>query len=186
MNPPFNWADRLQPSCEPRLLSVGDQFFTTNYGFTWQVTAISQASDAANGFDSLPSIPYLNNTLEDCRLDMVQITLVKADIAPPPGWWISWSPSFCTTSAYCTINSESGPANVTLQTQYQVGGDSNHDYIIEDNYTTHGSVWWGTRLLNAYWTGLKSVMSQVAYGDGSTFYMRGSFEYHWNESDKKR
>lgn len=186
MKAPFNWGDRLRPICEPRLLTVGDQLFTTNLGFTWEITSISRPSASIQGFTSLSSIPYLNNTLEDCRLDKVSITLIKADLAPPPGWWISWTPSYATTSAICLIMTESGPTTITLQTPYQTLGDSSYSYVVEDNYTTHASIWWGTRLLNAYWIGLESVMSITELQDDNEFFMRGVLDYHWNYTETKR
>jgi len=188
MKSPFNLGDRLRPECEPRLLSVGDQFFTSNLGFTWEIAKISRSSDNFKGFVSLPSTPYLNNVLEDCRLDKVAISLVKSDISFPPTWWVSWSPSETTASAFCTIVSESGSTNVSIQTTFggSKQGSLNYDYIIEDNYTTHASFWWRTRLLNAYWVGFEAMMALAETDRDDSFYNRGTFEYHWNETNEKR
>ena len=185
MRAPFNWGDRLQPLCEPRLLSVGDQFFITNLGLTWEITRISHASDTPQGSTSLPSTPYLNNQLQNCQTDAISISLSKSDTAFPATWWVSWASSEVTTSAHCTVLSDSGPSVVAIQTKFS--GGQNFDYVINDNSTTHASLWWGTRLLNAYWIGFEAMMAlAVASSSDRIYYHRGVFEYRWRETDKKR
>lgn len=185
MRAPFNWGDSLHPVCVPKLLSVGDQFFTTNLGFYYEVTSLSRWNNDSLEATSLPSIPYLNNTLEGCRTDHIQISLRKADQGIPPTWWISWSGSESITWAHCTIASESGPANVTVQVKYSGEGDENYDFVIEDNHKTHASTWWGTRLLYAYWMGVLSTISQAEYTEDD-YYTKASFDYYWNQTDTKR
>ncbi|XXG95603.1 hypothetical protein Hte_001871 [Hypoxylon texense] len=184
MRAPFNWDNDVVPKCEPRLVSVGDRFFSTNLGFYYEVISISRYDGNRRGATSLPSVPYLNNTLEDCHTDDVKINFVKSDLSSPPdSWWISWGPSGTVTKAHCTVLSESGPANLTLGVEYRGIGGHGYDYVINDNYTTHASVWWGTRLLNAYWHSVMTVMSQVTVpgGDRDVFFNHGRAHYYWTD-----
>lgn len=121
-------------------------------------------------------------------MQSIDITLIKADLQAPPTWWISWTPSYCTTKVVCTVASELGYANITVQSTYQTGGDSSHNYVIEDDYTTHASTWWGVELLNAYWIGLEAIMSlMVPSGDvDEGKIMRGDLSYSWNNTENKR
>lgn len=87
MTAPFNWDNDVVPKCEPRLVSVGDRFFSTNLGFYYEVISISRYDGNRRGTVSLPSVPYLNNTLENCHTDDVKINFVKSDLSSPPDSW---------------------------------------------------------------------------------------------------
>ncbi|KAF4813981.1 hypothetical protein CGCTS75_v013527 [Colletotrichum tropicale] len=51
--------------------------------------------------------------------------------------------------------------NVTLEAEYHGRGEHFYDYILDANYKTHASVWWGTRLSNIYYTGILTAISQI-------------------------
>ncbi|KAH8881958.1 hypothetical protein GQ53DRAFT_886259 [Thozetella sp. PMI_491] len=163
MEPPFNWGGDLDPKCEPQLLAIGDKLFSTNLGLSYEVTSISRI-DETGQTASLPSVQYLNNTLEGCITDSVVVDLHKNDLTLPPyAWWISWSPSStATATARCTIMSEDAPTNITLQVRYSGAGDGTYSYVVSQNFSDHASLWWGTRLLNVYWSGVMSAMALTA------------------------
>ncbi len=165
MEAPFNWGKDLDPTCEPQLLSIGDRMFSTNLGMSsYEVTSITRYQDDASTPISMPSVLYLNNTLENCVMESVVLELRKNDFAKPQNaWWISWSlSSYATATARCTVMSETSPSNITLQTRYSGAGDGkNFAYLISDNYTTRASAWWGSRLLNVYWSGVLTTMASA-------------------------
>ncbi|KAF4458104.1 hypothetical protein F53441_112 [Fusarium austroafricanum] len=74
MRPPLNWDRNIQPKCQPKMLTVGDRFFTTNLGFQYSIKSITKYDNDSQAKISYPSIPYMNNTLEDCYLDRAQFT----------------------------------------------------------------------------------------------------------------
>ncbi|RSL53998.1 hypothetical protein CEP54_010116 [Fusarium duplospermum] len=120
MKPPFTWEHNLEPRCEPKMLSVGDTFFTTTLGFQYTVKALSRLRDDGNSLESFSSIPYLNNTLEECFLNRAELKLRKFDNTAAKNWWISWFASFAEATASCRIISQIGPVNMTLAMQAHV------------------------------------------------------------------
>ncbi|KAH7121657.1 heterokaryon incompatibility protein-domain-containing protein [Dactylonectria macrodidyma] len=183
MKPPFNWEGDLAVKCQPKFLSVGDRFFTSNLGLQYEVKSITIPKNDTQKPTSLPSVPYLNNTLENCFLTSSALNLQKADTASRATWWLSWVTSYTVAAASCIIMTEQGAVNLTLGVQY--GGETDHiyDYVIEDNYTTHASAWWGTRLTNVYLAGVLATMSQIELSD-STYLAHGVITYTRNQSEE--
>jgi hypothetical protein len=192
MKEPFNWGGGLDPKCEPQLLSIGNEVFTSNLGLSYEVTAIWRLDGDTGAITHLPSVSYLNNTLENCLTENVIVDLRKSDSAIPiQAWWISWSPSStASATAHCTVMSDSAPTNITLQARYSGTGNQAYGYVISDNYTTQASVWWGTRLLNAYWSGVLSTMAKVdlteRVQDNVSYWIGANFNYGWNYGENKR
>lgn len=79
----------------------------------------------------------------------------------------------------CTVVTESGRVTITLVTE-DVTGEGPHDYsyVIEDDYEKRASVWWGTRLLNAYWSGVMTAAANMTnIFDTETYAISGNFSY---------
>ena len=109
----------------------------------------------------LPFVAYRNNTLMSCELISASLRLNKGDAAPPPSWWVSWSQSSVLAVASCAIDLEAGSVMVMLSAEYDGRGDRVYDYVLVDDIKRAASVWWGTRLLNAYWTGVLTTMARI-------------------------
>lgn len=78
----------------------------------------------------------------------------------------------------CTVVTDDGLVTITLVTEENSGGDHDYSYVIEDDPGTHASVWWGTRLLNAYWSGVMTVAANMTNIYGSKNYVvRSGFTY---------
>lgn len=70
---------------------------------------------------------------------------------------------------------------MTITTEYSGSGDQIYSYVIEDDYKTHASVWWGTRLLNAYWNGVLATASRMTeVRDGKRYVVRAHLYYTLN------
>ncbi|KAK1599778.1 uncharacterized protein LY79DRAFT_586346 [Colletotrichum navitas] len=154
--PPFNWQSDVQAECQPRLLSVGDSFFTSNQGFRYTVEAIEDSAKR-----SQPAIRYKNNVLRDCVPTTINLRLRKVDTAAP-SWWISWLESTAEATVRCGVVTDDGLVTITLATTGVGRGDRKYGYVVNDDYQTRAGVWWGTRLLNTYWSGVMSVASQMS------------------------
>lgn len=185
MKPPFSWEQNIESQCEPKMLSIGDSFFTSTLGFRYTVKSLKRLDE------TLSSIPYLGDTLEDCFLDRVLIKLSKSDTAAFPTFWISWSPeSSVEATAACSVMTQHGRANISLALQYSGGTDRTYEYILDDDPEKHASVWWGTRLLNAYLAAIWQIMSltqQVSAEaeDRDHYWASGNIAYSRDSSEQE-
>ncbi|KAK2748801.1 hypothetical protein CKAH01_18057 [Colletotrichum kahawae] len=166
---PFNWQNDMNAECQPHLLTVGSSFFTSNLGFNYKVKSIkprqTDTERLVSRLTNLPAIGYRNTTLEDCHLDTLEINLIKSDNAQPPSWWLSWGRSTVAASLRCVVISDSGLVDVTIDAEYSGESDVIYDYVLDDDYETRSSVWWGSRLSNAYFGGVLTATSQVVVED---------------------
>ncbi|KAK2033477.1 hypothetical protein LX32DRAFT_689995 [Colletotrichum zoysiae] len=174
--PPFNWQTDVQAECQPRLLSVGDSFFTSNQGFRYTVESIEDSAKR-----SQPAVRYKNNVLRGCVPTSIDIRLGKVDTAAP-SWWISWIDSTVEATASCGIVTDDGLVTITLAVAEVSRYDQKYVYVVNDDYETHASFWWGTRLLNAYWNGVMSAASRMTRP--SRYVVRAGLTFTANPSEK--
>lgn len=182
MKPPFSWETNLDPKCEAKILSVGDSFFTSARGLAYVVKSLERFNDSEpKSVETFPSIPYLNNTLEDCSLDRVSLKLQKSDTGAFPTGWISWSvASYVDATAACNVMTQHGLIKISLALQYKGTTDHLYGYIVEDNPQKHASIWWGARLLNTYLAGVWQIMSltqQVSNEKKGGYWALGNIPY---------
>ncbi|EEU43519.1 uncharacterized protein NECHADRAFT_101122 [Fusarium vanettenii 77-13-4] len=170
MKPPFSGENSLEPKCEPKMLSVGDSFFTSRLGFQYTIKSLRRFNESDESMETLPSIPYLNNTLEDCFLDRASLKLIKSDAIGSRTWWISWSAaSTVEATAACRIMTQHGRINISLALQYQ--GRADHLY----------------GLLNAYLAGVWQIMAltqQVSGAKDDHYWAFGDIAYIRNLSEQ--
>ncbi|KAI0189786.1 hypothetical protein EV127DRAFT_340643 [Xylaria flabelliformis] len=159
-NTPFN-DDPTK--CDSKLVTVGTTFFTTNLGFSYEITGISLLDNEGTAVTALPSILYHNNILDDCYTRQIHIDLLKEGLANPPFWWISWRNSFTTATFQCSAASESGISNIILQVKYYVSTS-----LIDSNSSSHASAWWGISLLRSTWYGVMTSMCSIRQFDNNS------------------
>ncbi|KAL2679059.1 hypothetical protein Neosp_009815 [[Neocosmospora] mangrovei] len=185
----MRWENSIEPKCEPKILSVGESFFTRQLGFQYTIKSLRRFNESDESMETLPSIPYLNNTLEDCFLNQASLRVRKSDAIGARTWWISWSAaSTVEATAACSIMTQIGRINMSLALQYQGRADHLYGYILEDNPKEYASVWWGTRLLNAYLSGVWQIMAltqQVSGARDDHYWAFGDIAYYRNLSQQK-
>ncbi|KAF5609761.1 uncharacterized protein FSUBG_3758 [Fusarium subglutinans] len=184
MKAPLNWDNNMKVKCQPKILSVGDRVFSTNLGFQYSVKALTSSDNDSDFRKTYPSIAYLNNTLENCYLTKVDINLRKSDARASNSWWLSWITTFTDATASCNVMTSEGLVNITLGVEYTGQSDHIYNYVIEDDYKTHASTWWGTRLLNIYFTGILSTMSQTQDLGDDSYWMTGGITFTTNPTIK--
>ena len=181
---PWSWGSKFKTSCQAQNLAIGTPFFTTNQGLLYTITSISQFDQLNNQTIEFPSLSYLNNTLSNCTIDQVQVKVRKVDNSLNGGgmWW-SWGDSTGSADARCTIDTSFGPMNMSFTTNYK-GGIRSYDEMISTNATRAASLWWGSRLLNLYWSAILDQMAHNAWWltDNNTFsttpsWMKGQFTF---------
>ncbi|KAH0422753.1 hypothetical protein CcaCcLH18_12630 [Colletotrichum camelliae] len=186
--PPLNWQGDMDVECQPYLLTVGDSFFTSNHGFRYKVKSIELPTRDDKSPDIRSSIGYKNTTLEGCFLSQMFIKLMKSDPARLPSWWISFKNTVAAATLQCTVVSDVGLAEVTMEAEYEGETEPVYDYVMDSNYKTRASVWWGTRLSNAYFIGILSAASQIPGVDvlGETHLNRARLTFNRNSSKTER
>lgn len=162
---PWTWSDKLKATCQAQNLPIGYQFFTTNLGLSYTLDSVTQYNKATNQTVHLPSLPYLNQTLEDCQIDQVVLYMRKNDQSENghSAWW-SWGDSTGAATAHCTVSTAVGLVNASFAATYS-SSPKQYSYVIQDNYTEQSSMWWGTRLLNLYWSSTLFQMAGALYPD---------------------
>lgn len=167
---PWSWGDKLKPTCLAQNIPIGYQFFTTNSGLSYTLESVSQYNATSNETVRFPSLQYLNQNLQGCHIDNVVLYMKKADQSKNgySAWW-SWDDSSAAATARCMIYTEGGPVNVTFSTTYKTS-PKQFDYTISNNYNsnTSSSMWWGTRLLNLYWSSTLVEMASALYPTNDT------------------
>ncbi|KAK1841288.1 hypothetical protein CCHR01_16085 [Colletotrichum chrysophilum] len=83
-----------------------------------------------------------------------------------------------------TRDAESPDIQVTMEAEYEGETEPVYDYVMDSNHKTRASVWWGTRLSNAYFIGILSAASQVPGVDvlGETYLNRARLNFDRNLS----
>lgn len=167
---PWSWGDKMKPTCQAQDIPIGYQFFTTNLGLHYTLTGVSQYDPASGQTIPLPSLRYLNHTLEDCYIDQVILHMEKDDESYNGlGYWWSWDDSSANAYAHCRVESTLGPVNASFSTSYKPG-PKDYSYAITNNYTSAASMWWGTRLLNLYWWATLEEMARALYPYNATYW----------------
>lgn len=87
-----------------------------------------------------------------------------------------------TSTLWCIVLSDEGAKNVTMKASND-NAQRNFNYVLVDDPKTHASVWWGTRLLNAYLNGVLTTASQTRLPDDSVAVARGGMRYMPNPSN---
>ncbi|OCK73881.1 hypothetical protein K432DRAFT_311851 [Lepidopterella palustris CBS 459.81] len=161
----FTWGDdKLDPQCQHVEIPVGYQFMTSNLGLRYTVTGIVYHNETGPQ-QKRPSISYLNNTLTDCQVDSVDIYLRKSDTSHPWYDWWSWVDSSADAVAHCNVNIDEGLFTINFTVTYHtvatvfdcIPVDALYSYVAIDDFTTHASVWWGTRILTNYFVGTNNT-----------------------------
>ena len=156
----------VQPTCEPANLPVNTQFFTNQSGLMWTISSVFADT---NDPQALPSLPYLNNVLENCTVSEVRLDYDGSDdldtsIEQNSPWNVE-ARAFVT----CSVSGPSGSTfiNATAAydalTLYPMPGVSN---FVARSATNRASMFWSEALLRAYWI---NAVSKVEDASDSMF-----------------
>lgn len=157
---PSYFTSSVRPTCQPTNLPINTQFFTNQSGLTWTLTSIFQRDNAT---EALPSLPYMNNPLEECAVRQIHLDFDGTEdrnaaiIASSP--WDIQVRAFAT----CRVWSPVGWTSFNLTAMYDpvqpytVAGSS---VFVARDAKARASLFWAEALLSAYW-----VASEVSVAD---------------------
>ncbi|ORY19033.1 hypothetical protein BCR34DRAFT_582590 [Clohesyomyces aquaticus] len=188
-NPVFAWgSDSLTPTCQNLQIPIGYQFITTNLGFQYTVSKIFFVS-AANRTEERSSMSYHNNTLDKCDVIAIRVRMKKSDWAAPEKKQDSfarfrWMESDASATARCEMANRDGRFILEFRAEYtpQI---YQHRFIASDDIKLHAPLWWGARLLNAYFAGIQHTMSGWL-PDGNTIYTRANMDFSTKSTERNR
>ncbi|KAI3391802.1 hypothetical protein diail_6792 [Diaporthe ilicicola] len=172
---PSYLTSKIKPICQPTSLPVGTQFFTNQTALMYTLTSVWQetplkATQSAPWPQPLysPSLAYLNNILENCRVKSIQIDVESQDRAANQLAITEWG-ARVRTSTICQTSTEAGvvflnmtqsydyvPDTVTFAQLYTFLGSG----IVSRDKTKRASMWWGESLMSTYWAQLTWRLQQ--------------------------
>jgi hypothetical protein len=180
----FTWGDdTLEPKCQHVDIPIGHQFLTTNLGLRYTLQKI-EAQDGR----PRASLSYHNNTLTDCEIHEVGISLQNSGFAKPKGKypWEPWIISTADAVARCNITTDEGPLRLEFKTDYKTYIED-FSWIAVGDPTSHAMFWWGARLMNAYFVGTQYAMSGPLpdTNDDTPVYTRARLSYKIHSESNK-
>jgi hypothetical protein len=177
---PWSWTSRLQPTCESQNIQPGTQFFTNKLGLTYSLSRIWTGPSLTEATSTFPALTYLNNPLENCQVDYVTLEMQRASEASTPSAWWVWDASTASATGHCTVATDSGYVNASFSTAYPAR-TRGFEYVLEANYTEAASIWWGTRLSNAYWQSGLWAMASTNWTDA--YFEESSSSVNWDTAN---
>ena len=152
----------VQPICGSANLPTNAQFFTNQTALLYTLTGVYNASENTLIPVALPSLPYLNNVLEDCNITQI---LMEFDGTYDQSFIQYQNSSWgCTVRAFttCRISGPVGRNNIDITAmynpvpEYDIPGSS---AFISRDAMTKASLYWAQKLLAAFW--LDAVLAMI-------------------------
>jgi hypothetical protein len=175
--PGFAGISKLSPRCEPKEITIQQKFNTNKNGFIYSLSGIRniQGTEAV----PVPSMLYLNNTLEDCTINYIKIEMAKhmGRTAQQVAWQRFGPQLFAAMS--CSITNLEGSMRFNLTTEYDLvpptaakrfdlsagqpdkwiwAAEQNLYQFVTSNNTKDPAMWWAESLMSYGWLDTSSKM----------------------------
>lgn len=181
--PAFGGINKLASKCEAKEISVQQRFNTNKNGFIYSLSSIQKIQD--DGTFPVPSMLYLNNTLEDCTINYIKIEMAKhMGRTAQQVAWQRFGPQLLAAIS-CSITNLQGSMRFKFTTEYDLvpptankrydltgGGADKWAYAAEQNLyqfvisnnTKDPAMWWAESLMSFGWldTALKMEQANAA------------------------
>lgn len=159
----FSWATDMETTCQPALLSIGDDQTTTNQGFHYAIESFRQEGNAS----SIPlTASYRNGSLSDCHVREIEIELMRSNqVRLARNYW-TWGSTVARSTTECTMATDDGLLGVNLTSQLPPAGRWNDiaERFLARNDPAHPGRYIGARLLSAWYIKLSTAMSYSVPG----------------------
>ncbi|KAK4446966.1 hypothetical protein QBC34DRAFT_440480 [Podospora aff. communis PSN243] len=104
----------LSPTSTP----VNTQFLTNNTALTYTIRSIIHSSSGKTDAVLAASVPYKNNVLQRCLIDVIEIELESGQRSAQQIARQKWG-SVAKAYINCTVDTDTGPATLSLMTRYE-------------------------------------------------------------------
>lgn len=151
----FAWATDMTTTCQPALLTAGNDYTTSNQGFHYTIGSFQRDTN-----DSRLTASYLNGPLYDCRVLLIVIELRRSNQARLPFNYWTWGSTTARAIVECTMLTTDGPYRVNFTSQLP---QAIHNYEIEHSFAAlkdpaHPGRYIGAQILSAWYLHLSHAM----------------------------
>ena len=159
-----NWpsylAGSVKPVCQPANLPINSEFFTNHTALTYTITSVFEGDGQSS--DASPSLPYMNNLLDKCKITLFELQFDGAIDQS----WAAYSSSTWNIDmrayATCQIWGPMGRTVFNLTAEYNpitaTGDVPGTSRLISRNIMTKATSYWSEALLSAYWVDTVSTV----------------------------
>ena len=183
---------KVRATCQPANIPVNTKFYTNNSALQYTLTSVRDAGD-----NSLPSMIYYNNQLEDCNVSSIQLQLDQIGARTATQFALSMWGIDAQAQVSCRVPQQSnanGAVTLNLTADYNFVPDTVSIDVGTLKFpgrsaTSAASLYWGESLLSMYYVQTMLAMmnaTTLAEGD-STYYgmikALVSFTHSGNTSD---
>jgi hypothetical protein len=172
--------EKIESSCQPQALALNTQLFTTQLGFTYDLSNVWSFADDGSSTIIYPTLTYLNNTLENCTVNNILIDATNKDTIGNGYSW-SWQTTSISAIATCsvangdsstyfnmTVEYDATPQTDTAHTYGQNGVSLSNTGFLHLDQKSKACLWWGQELLRMWYSNAIKELSQYADGVNST------------------
>lgn len=173
-----NWPSFMtgntRPSCDAKILSVSNAYYTSNTAFSYKLESIWQnSSDGVLQY--FGDVPYYNNPLRDCTIPKMEIFFQGLDRSALQISRQQWGAEL-KANIRCFVDIPEGSRVIELSTTYDFNSDATR--FPGRNETTKPSLWWGESLLAWYYLKLtRDVYAATQAKELETSIYKGYIEY---------
>ena len=161
-------TNKARSQCEPASISIGTQLLTNNSALTYTLTNVNSSSG-----NLLPSLNYLNNPLQDCKVTSITTYLDHTEDRNAAQIRFSRWGADTQGRIMCNVTLDSlGPTTLNLTVGWNPipASVSTYDFgytFLGRNSSTQASLWWGESLLSSYFAQVTSDMNSHETETGS-------------------
>lgn len=161
--------NNLDANCLATDLRIGTSFITTNLGLQHSITDAYSGTDIEGARGNIPAISYLNNTLENCEVNQIDINFLRESFCSGPQCtMIAWVSTTISAQSTCTVPAAQPPYSVTFKTNYAAWPGEQQIYL-NINPHNQASMYVGSILSGLWYSGLLSKLAISEPPDGSLY-----------------
>lgn len=168
-------TDKIQPVCQPALLTPQTEIFTNQTAMTYKIESIALVKDTDIPLNTnvLSSLEYQNNILEDCKVNSIDIETESNDRLANQDRFSAYG-SVVRTHVSCNIFTPRGIVGINLTQEYDYIPESvslrYRGKFLGSGYLSRSKVnkaalWWGESLMSWYWVAISNHMGRVSAKD---------------------
>jgi len=128
----LSWFSKVKTFCQPSDIPVQTTLYTNNLSMSYILSSIwRQLEDREPAY--APALTYMNETLENCTIPYIEITLESQSRTALQIGWTTWGPSgtvsISNECSFCWLTVLQGYCNLLFEEQPGIDGTKSYDFI---------------------------------------------------------